>query len=90
MMAFQPLVKIKQHLEKILSNDFQKDSKLWKSLKIIQKCIYLPVYHTFIFYDLHFSNGKTPCFLHFSKAKLSIFLHFSKIKTCFFLHFSKI
>lgn len=68
-MAFQPLVKIKQHLEKIPSNDFQKDSKLWKSLKIIQKCIYLPVYHTFIFYDLHFSKANSTLFLHFSKAK---------------------
>ena len=68
-MAFQPLVKIKQHLEKIPSNDFQKDSKLWKSLKIIQKCIYLPIYHTFIFYDLHFSKANSTLFLHFSKAK---------------------
>ena len=68
-MAFQPLVKIKQHLEKIPSNDFQKDSKLWKSLKIIQKCIYLPVYHTFIFYDLNFSKANNTLFLHFSKAK---------------------
>ena len=55
--------------------------------KIIQKCIYLPIYHTLTFYCLHFSKKKTPCFLHFSKAKLSISLHFSKIKTCFFLHF---
>ncbi len=55
--------------------------------KIIQKCIYLPIYHTLTFYCLHFSKEKTPCFLHFSKAKLSISLHFSKIKTCFFLHF---
>ena len=57
--------------------------------KIIQKCIYLPIYHTLTFYCLHFSKKKTPCFLHFSKAKLSISLHFSKIKTSFFLHFSK-
>ena len=55
--------------------------------KIIQKCIYLPIYHMLTFYCLHFSKKKTPCFLHFSKAKLSISLHFSKIKTCFFLHF---
>ena len=58
--------------------------------KIIQKCIYLSVYHAFIFYDLHFSKEKTHCILHFSKAKISISLHFSKAKTCFFLHFSKI
>lgn len=58
--------------------------------KNIQKSIYLPIYHTFTFYDLHFSKVKTPCFLHFFKAKLSIFLHFSKVKTSFFLHFSKI
>lgn len=73
-----------------LSSSCYEQSLLDVLEKIIQKCIYLPIYHTFTFYKLHFSKVKTPCFLHFSKAKLSISLHFSKIKTSFFLHFSKI